>query len=133
VCRWNSHERAVALLLTVAAARTLWQAMADPPTRLLNPLEGPETLLPDLDQDGWLRLSWLPGVGESRARRIVDQRRFLGVPLTPARLALLPGFGSGVAKEVAAWFAREGRSPPRIEGRPRAIPGRPRTPGGHKM
>ena len=45
--------------------------------------------------------------------RIVRLRPFLGVPLTPARLALLPGFGAGIASEVEAWFARGGRSPPR--------------------
>ncbi len=115
VGRLTSHERVVALLLAVAAGRTLWNGAQVPPALLLDPCEGPATLLPDLDHDGWLRLAWLPGVGEERAKRIVRLRQFLGVPLTPARLALLPGFGAGIAEEVAAWYARGGQSPPRYK------------------
>lgn len=63
--------------------------------------------MPDLQQDGVVRLSWLPGVGPYRARRIVEQRPFLQVPLTPLRLGLLSGVGETTAEEVAAWYARQ--------------------------
>ena len=66
---------------------------------------GPSTLIPDLAHDDVQRLGWLPGVGSFRARQIIEQRPFLQVPLTPARLALLPGVGETTAAEVAAWYA----------------------------
>lgn len=66
---------------------------------------GPSTLVPDLAHDDAQRLGWLPGVGSFRARRIIEQRPFLQVPLTPERLALLPGVGETTAADVAAWYA----------------------------
>lgn len=69
-----------------------------------DPGGGPETLIPDLAHDDTLRLSWLPGVGSYRARQIVAGRPFLQVPLTPERLALLPGVGETTAKDVATWY-----------------------------
>jgi hypothetical protein len=66
---------------------------------------GPTTLIPDLAHDDGQRLGWLPVVGSFRARQIIEQRPFLQVPLTPERLALLPGVGETTAAEVAAWYA----------------------------
>ena len=68
---------------------------------------GPETLIPDLAHDDALRLSWLPGVGLDRAEKIVRQRQFLQMPLTPQRLALLPGVGPTTADAVSAWYASQ--------------------------
>lgn len=108
----SRHDRLIAALLLLAAVRTWADSLRAPPSDLLDPAVGPPSVLPDLSHDGWVRLNWLPGIGGDRARRIVALRPFLGVRLTPQRLALLPGFGGGIADEVAAWYARGGRSPP---------------------
>ena len=113
--RLSSHERVVAVLLLVAAVRTWADSLHAPPTDLLDPATGPPTVTPDLAHDGWERLSWLPGVGPERARRLVADRPHLGVTLTPGRLGLLPGFGPGITEKVEAWFARGGSAPARIE------------------
>ena len=101
------HARVLAVLLMVAAVRTLDLRLAASERLLLDPVHGPPTVLPDLARDGWLRLSWLPGIGPEKARRIVAQRPHLGVPLRASRLALLSGVGSETAAEVeeclAAW------------------------------
>jgi DNA uptake protein ComE-like DNA-binding protein len=71
------------------------------------PQAGPTTLVPDLATDDNLRLSWLPGVGSYRAEQIVAERPFLQVPLTPPRLALLPGVGERTARQVDRWYRRQ--------------------------
>ena len=105
----------MAVLLLLAAARTWAGSLRAPPADLLDPSAGPPTVMPDLDRDGWERLSWLPGVGPERARRLVAERPHLGVALTPGRLALLPGFGPGITEKVEAWYGRGGSAPARIE------------------
>ncbi len=72
--------------------------------------QGPETLVPDLKHDDALRLSWLPGVGSDRAQKIVSQRPFLQFPLTPPRLAMLPGVGQTTADAVTEWYAEQSRT-----------------------
>jgi len=98
------HECLLAVLLLIAAVRG-----ASLPHRERHPDwnigGGPNTLIPDLEHDDAQRLGWLPGVGSFRARKIIEQRPFLQVPLTPARLSLLPGVGETTAADVAAWYA----------------------------
>lgn len=106
------HDSLVAGLLLCAAVRTGCATLGAPPRDLLDPASGPPTLLPDLAHDGWLRLSWLPGIGAERARSLVAQRPYLGFPLTPGRLALLPGFGPATAEAVEAFYAGAVRGPP---------------------
>ncbi len=105
-------ERALAAVLLVAAVRGLALELAPPPADLLDPVGGADGVLPDLDHDGWIPLSWLPGVGADRARQVVAQRAQLGLPLTPARLRLLDGIGDQTALEVEQWYRRAGRGPP---------------------
>ncbi len=106
--------RAAALVLGLAAARTLATAPADAVGA--DPVFAAEPCLPDLQRDGWLELSRLPGLGAGRARDVVRARPFLGVPLTPARLKLIPGVGEHSAAEVEAWYRRGGREPPAPRG-----------------
>ena len=68
---------------------------------------GPPTLIPDLATDDRLRLSWLPGVGDYRAERIIAERPFLQLPLTPPRLELVPGVGQKTARQVSRWYRRQ--------------------------
>lgn len=103
-------------MLLVAALRTLAARLASPPADLMDPVTGPDTYLPDLDRDGWIPLSWIPGLGTGRARAVVDARPHLGVPLTPARLRWVPGIGAETAREAEAWYARGGREPPAAPG-----------------
>jgi len=63
-------------------------------------------LLPELATDGAERLAWLPGLGAGRAARLVRERPWLGVPLSPDTLALLPGIGEATVREVRAAIAR---------------------------
>ncbi len=105
-------HRILAAVLLWAALRGWWVAWEPPPRDLLEPATGPPTALPELAHDGWIELSRLPGIGPERARRIVQERAHLGVPLTPSRLRLIPGIGDGTAAEVEAWYARAGRGPP---------------------
>jgi len=104
VKEWH-HDVLLAGLLLVGALRGASLPSAQRFPDWTDPGGGPERLIPDLAHDDTLRLSWLPGVGAYRARQIVQQRPFLQVPLTPERLALLPGIGETTAKEVAAWYA----------------------------
>ena len=96
--------RFCALLLLAVALR----GMACAPPRsvdLLDPLRGPPTVVPDLEHDGVVRLSWLPGIGVGRAREVVRARPFLVGALVPERLAELPGIGVKTQAEVCAWYA----------------------------
>lgn len=117
----SSHTRVFAALLLLAAARTWLRAFDPPPPDLLDEAVGPPTVLPDLRHDGWVRLSWLPGIGLHRARLIVSERAHLGAPLTPHRLQLLPGIGERTASEVADWYGRQGRRAAPPAPRPRPI------------
>lgn len=101
---WH-HDVLLAALLLIAALRGVSLPSAERYPGWNESGGGPETLIPDLAHDDALRLSWLPGVGAYRAQQIVKQRPFLQVPLTPERLALLPGIGETTAKDVAAWYA----------------------------
>jgi hypothetical protein len=105
------HETILALILLIAA----WRALALQQSRGLEHWAeagaGPETLVPDLANDDRLRLSWLPGVGDYRARCIVAGRPMLQLPLTPARLALIPGVGETTAGQVDRWYQRQLREP----------------------
>jgi len=107
----HRHEVIVAVVLIVAAARGL----SAPPGAGLDHWQrtekAPETLVPDLEKDGRLRLSWLPGVGSYRADRIVRERPLLQLPLTPQRLELVPGVGETTAKAVEDWYRRQAQAP----------------------
>ena len=100
------HEVLLAGILLVGA----WRGRDLPHAGRLaswgSPGGGPETLIPNLQRDDALRLSWLPGVGPYRARQIVAARPFLQVPLLPRRLSLLPGIGETTATEVTDWYDR---------------------------
>ncbi|RMH03838.1 MAG: hypothetical protein D6702_04650 [Planctomycetota bacterium] len=104
--------RAAGAVLLAASIRTLFSGIVAEPADLADPVRGAEAVLPDLQHDGWLRLSWLPGLGPERARQVVAARARLSVRLTPERLALLPGVGERTAAEIAAWYRRGGRGPP---------------------
>ncbi|MHC4838122.1 MAG: hypothetical protein ACYTF3_08045, partial [Planctomycetota bacterium] len=58
----------------------LWWAWAPPGDATLlaasweDPRRGPTTVVPDLGRDGVLALAWLPGVGRTRARALVEAR-----------------------------------------------------------
>ncbi len=106
------HLRLVAALLLVSALRTLFAAFAPPPADLADPIRGAPLRLPDLAHDGWVPLSWLPGIGPKRARAVVRLRAGLGVELTPERLVLIPGIDAGTAQEVRDWYRSFGRAPP---------------------
>lgn len=105
------HETILAVILIIAA----WRALALQQPRGLEhwgkPGAGPETLVPDLARDDRLRLSWLPGVGAYRAQCIVAARPMLQLPLTPERLALIPGVGETTARQVDRWYQRLLREP----------------------
>ena len=106
-----SHCRAVCLVLIIAALRTFPWLDRESPADWLDPRTGPPTLLPDLAISGVTELSWLPGMGRGRAAAVVAGRPFLGVPLTPSRLALMDGVGEETARQVAAFYRRSLRSP----------------------
>ncbi|TAH34549.1 MAG: hypothetical protein EYC70_16575 [Planctomycetota bacterium] len=102
------HGRIVAVLLLAGCLRTLALRFAPAPAELMDPASGPPTALPELAGADWVRLTWLPGIGEARGRRIVELRPFLGQPLTPERLHLLPGCGETLEQQVRAWYRSEG-------------------------
>ncbi len=106
----------LAAVLLCAALRGLGSALRAPPSDLMDPVTGADGTLPDLDRDGWIPISWIPGFGPDRARQVVEQRAFLAVPLTPARLRFIDGVGEGTAAEAEAWFRRAGRGPPAARG-----------------
>lgn len=94
----------LAILLLLGAARTAcWRLEPEPPD-LLDPAIGPPTVLPDLATADRVQLSWLPGVGDARAARLVTERPHLGFPLTPGTLHLLLAVGPGTAEAVEEWY-----------------------------
>lgn len=105
------HQRLLAALLLLAAVRTLALRSAPPPADLLDPQSGPPTVLPDLAHDDWVRLTWLPEVGEEKARAIVAARPRLRVPLTLERLHLVPGCGPTLQARARDWYRRQARGP----------------------
>ena len=107
-----SHCRAVCLVLIIAALRTFPWLDRESPADWLDPRTGPPTLLPDLAISGVTELSWLPGMGRGRAAAVVAGRPFLGVPLTPSRLALMDGVGEETARQVEAFYRRSMGSSP---------------------
>jgi len=104
VKNWH-HDVLLAALLLLGALRGLSLPTEERFPGWTEAGGGPQTLVPNLTTADALRLSWLPGVGAYRAGQIVRQRPFLQVPLTPERLALLPGIGETTAKDVADWYA----------------------------
>ena len=100
--------RITAVVVMVAALRGLGAWRGGPPPNPLDPTVGPPTLVPDLDRADAVELSWLPGLGAARARAVVAERPFLPRPLTPERLALVPGVGEATAAEVAAFYVAAG-------------------------
>ena len=105
------HETLLALILILAAGRALALGQNQGLSSWLKPNAGPSTLIPDLQKDDSLRLSWLPGVGSYRANRIVAERPFLQLPLTPERLALVAWVGETTALEVQRWYQRQAQVP----------------------
>lgn len=93
------------ILSAVAAARALLDGAAAS-CGLCATGSGPAVVVPRLAHDGAERLAWLPGVGEGRAARIVRARPQLGVPLTPQRLAQIPGLGAIAARDSEAALLR---------------------------
>ncbi len=100
--------RITAVVVMVAALRGFGAWRVGPPPNPLDPAVGPPTLVPDLERADVVELSWLPGLGAARARAVVEARPFLPRPLTPERLALVPGVGEATAAEVAAFYAAAG-------------------------
>ncbi|KAA3612785.1 MAG: hypothetical protein DWQ01_03520 [Planctomycetota bacterium] len=102
------HRQVLAVVLLVAATRTLFWVWRPPPKPLLDPQQGPVGLVPSLDRSDAISLSWLPGIGEEKARRLIRERPHLGVALNPALLPLIAGFGQDAAGEIQRWYQDRG-------------------------
>ena len=105
------HETLVALVLIFAAWRALGLNQERGLIAWTDPGAGPQTLVPNLATDDRLRLSWLPGVGDYRAHRIVAERPGLQLLLTPERLQMISGVGETTAQEVHRWYQRQAQAP----------------------
>ncbi len=109
--RGAASEVVLGFLLAAALAGAVRAARQPPASAFADPATGPPSFLPDLAHDGAERLALLPGIGAARARAIVASRPYLGAPLQPENLALLPEVGTQTAQQVQDYVAavrREG-------------------------
>jgi len=76
--------------------------------RLQEPVNTPqhpfiERLVVCPETAGWTSLSWIPGVGDTQAKKMVLQRPRLGIPLGPKQLPLFSGIGAVTAQNMPTW------------------------------